>query len=76
MDKSIAVAPLVFPGDHPADILARVANVAAFLETAIDGDHIRPDGQLVLHPDARGGLAVLLNFIQQSTVNASDRINS
>jgi hypothetical protein len=74
MDKSNAVAPLAFPGDHPADILARVANVVAFLETAIDGDHIRPDGQLVLHPEARGGLAVLLGFIQQSSADAADRI--
>jgi hypothetical protein len=65
------VQPLNQPGDHPADIMAKVSHVSAFLSTMIGGDHVKPDGELTLDPDAVSGLAHILGFIQSAAAAAS-----
>jgi len=72
MDRSNAATPLVFPSDHPADIMNRVASVAAFLELSVTGDHIKPDAPMTLHPDAMAGLAEVLGIIRTAAKQAAD----
>lgn len=72
MDKSNAATPLVFPSDHPADIMNRVASVAAFLELSFSGDHIKPDVNIVMRPDAVAGLAEVLSTMRAAAQKASD----
>lgn len=72
MDKSNAATPLVFPSDHPADIMNRVASVAAFLELTVAGDHIKPEAPMTLYPDAMAGLAEVLGIIRAAAEHAAD----
>lgn len=72
MDHSNAATPLVFPSDHPADIMNKVANVAAFLELTVNGDHVKPDAPMTLYPDAMAGLAEVLSIIRAAAQKASD----
>jgi hypothetical protein len=65
------VQPLNQPGDHPADIMAKISHVSAFLCTMVDGDHVKPDGALALHPDAVSGLAHILGFIHSASAAAA-----
>lgn len=71
MGNPKALETLVYTGDHPADIMAKVSHVSAFLCTMVDGDHVKPDGALILHPDAVSGLAHILGFIQSASDHAS-----
>ena len=71
MDNSNAVAPLMSIGDHPADIMARVSNVAAFLETTFSGDHVKQDGTMHLDSEAMEGLANIIGFIHTAAAHAS-----
>ena len=56
--------PLNQPGDSPADIMDKVAAVSAFLCTMVDGEHVKPEGVITLHPDAVSGLSHILGLIQ------------
>lgn len=71
MDKSNAAQPLIMVGDHPADIMNRVSNVAAFLEESLGGSHVKPDGVMTLHPEAMSGLCQIIGFIQSAAYHAS-----
>ena len=71
MDNSNAVAPLMSIGEHPADIMTRVSNIAAFLETTFSGKHVKPDGAMVLHADELDGLAHIIGFIHTAARQAS-----
>lgn len=70
MDSN-AVTPLVFPSDCPADIMIRVSNVAAFLETTLSGEHVKMNGTMTLHSDAMEGLAHIIGFIHTAAHHAS-----
>lgn len=74
MDRSNAAIPLIFPSDHPADIMNRVASVAAFLELSVNGDHIKPGEPMTLYPDAMAGLAEVLSIIREASQRASDMV--
>lgn len=69
------VQPLILPGDGPADIMAKVSHVSAFLCTMVDGEHIKPEGEMTLSPDAISGLAHILGFIQSAAAYASATCN-
>jgi hypothetical protein len=71
MDKFNVAQPLVDPIDDPADIMDKVAAVSAFLCTMVDGEHVKPEGVMTLHPDAVSGLAHILGFIQSAAAQAS-----
>jgi hypothetical protein len=71
MGNPKALEPLAYPEDHPADIMAKVSHVSAFLCTMVDGEHVKLDGVITLHPDAVSGLAHILGFIQSASAQAS-----
>lgn len=71
MDNPTALEPLFSSGNHPADIMIRVSHVAAFLTTTLDGEHVKPDGIMTLHPEAISGLAHIMGFIQAAADHAS-----
>lgn len=72
MDRSNAATPLVFPSDSPSDIMNKVASVAAFLESTVNGEHLKPDSPMILYPDAMAGLAEVLSIIREAAQKASD----
>lgn len=72
MDNSNAAHHLMRGGVHPADAMVQVSNVAAFLETALVGEHVNPEGTMTLGSDAMEGLAHIMGLIRSTALRASD----